>query len=132
MPISFLEVPTGAPTHVKQRLVDEISSALDEAYRVPDTRIFIHEWPLENLGQDGRHAAEPARPICFLEVPPGVALEAKREMFRRINAAIAEAYHRPSVLIFMREYPLELVSLDGGLQSENPELLDALAKVARH
>ena len=30
----------------------------------------------------------------------------------------------------MREYPLEVVSLNGGLQSENPELLDALAKVA--
>jgi phenylpyruvate tautomerase PptA (4-oxalocrotonate tautomerase family) len=130
MPISFVHVSTGASANTKRRLIEDITSALHEGYRVPDTRIFIHEWPLENLGQDGRHAAEPARPICFLEVPPGIAPDAKRDMFRRINAAIAEAYHRPEVLIFMREYPLDVVSLNGGLQSENPELLDALAEVA--
>jgi phenylpyruvate tautomerase PptA (4-oxalocrotonate tautomerase family) len=131
MPISFVHVPTGASADTKRRLIEDITSALHEGYRVPDTRIFVHEWPRENLGQDGRHAAEPARPICFLEVPPGIAPDAKRDMFRRINAAIAEAYHRPEVLIFMREYPLDVVSLNGGLQSENPELLDALAEVAR-
>jgi hypothetical protein len=78
---------------------------LDEAYRIPDTRIFIHEWPQENASQDGLLGAEPAKPICFLEVPPDIQLDAKRTMVKRISDALTEAYHLPDVLIFMREYP---------------------------
>jgi phenylpyruvate tautomerase PptA (4-oxalocrotonate tautomerase family) len=132
MPISFLEVPPGIRMDAKRKLVREIQEALDEAYRIPDTRIFIHEWPHENVCQDGLLGAETAKPICFLEVPPDIQLVAKRTMVKRISDALTEAYHLTDVLIFMREYPLDRVSQDGGLQSENPMILEAMAQAAGH
>lgn len=86
MPISFLEVPPGLRVEAKQKLVKEIYTALDEAYRVPDTRIFIREWPLENVSQDGRLELQPAKPVCFLEVPPDIKVDVKRQMVKRIRS----------------------------------------------
>jgi phenylpyruvate tautomerase PptA (4-oxalocrotonate tautomerase family) len=130
MPISYLDIPTCIGHDAKQTLVKEVYEALDEAYRVPDTRIFLREWPAESVSQDGRLDSEPAKPVCFLEVPPGIRLETKRALVGRISAAIAEAYRLPDVLIFLREYPLDMVSQDGGLQSENPMILEAMAQAA--
>ena len=72
MPISYIDVPPGIRVDAKKKLVKEVYTALDEAYRVPDTRIFLREWPLENVSQDGRLDLEPAKPVVFLEVPPGI------------------------------------------------------------
>jgi phenylpyruvate tautomerase PptA (4-oxalocrotonate tautomerase family) len=129
MPISYIDVPPGIRVEAKAKLVKDIYIALDEAYHVPDTRIFIREWPLESVSQDGR-LDSPAKPVCFLEVPPGIRIEVKRKMVKRISAAIAEAYYLPDVLIFIREYALDMVSQDGGLQSENPMILEALKQAA--
>jgi hypothetical protein len=52
-------------------------------------------------------------------------------MLKTISAAIAAAYRLPDILIFMREYPLHMVSQDGGLQSENLVILEAMEKAAR-
>ncbi len=131
MPISYLDVPHGIRIDAKKKLVKEVYTALDEAYRVPDTRIFLREWPLESVSQDGRLDSEPAKPVCFLEVPPGIRTEVKRQLVKRVRAAITEAYHLPDVLIFFREYPLDMVSQDGGLQSENPVILEAMKKASQ-
>ena len=131
MPISYIDIPPGIRVDAKRKLVKEVYDALDEAYRVPDTRIFLREWPLESVSQDGRLDSEPAKPVCFLEVPPGIRIDVKRTMVKRISAAIAEAYHLPDVLIFIREYPLDMVSQDGGLQSENPMILQAMKEAAK-
>ena len=131
MPISYVDVPHGIRIDAKKKLVNEIYAALDEAYRIPDTRIFLREWPLESVSQDGRLDSEPAKPVCFLEVPPGIRTEVKRNLVKKISTAIAEAYHLPDVLIFFREYPLDMVSQDGGLQSENPMILDAMKKASQ-
>lgn len=130
MPIAYLDVPAGIPADAKGTLVEEIFTALDEAYRVPDTRIFIREWPPENVSQDGRLDTAPPKPVLFLEVPPGISVDAKRSMVKRISAAVTAAYHLPDVLIFLREYPLDMVSQDGGLQSENPMILQAMSRAA--
>ncbi len=130
MPIAYIDVPPGIRVEAKKKLVKEVYSALDQAYRVPDTRIFLREWPLENVSQDGRLDSEPAKPVCFLEVPPGIRSDVKRTMLKRISLAIAEAYQLPDILIFIREYPLDMVSQDGGLQSENPLILEAMKKAA--
>ena len=130
MPIAYIDVPPGIRVDAKKKLVKEVFVALDEAYPVPDTRIFLREWPLEDVSQDGRLDSAPAKPVAFLEVPPGIRLDVKRQMLKRISAAIADAYRLPDILIFMREYPLDMVSQDGGLQSENPIILGALEKAA--
>ena len=54
MPISYLDVPPGIRVEAKDKFGKGYPLALDEAYHVPDTRIFIREWPLENVPQDGR------------------------------------------------------------------------------
>jgi hypothetical protein len=130
MPVAYLDVPPGIPAAAKQTLVGEIFTALDAAYRVPDTRIFIREWPAENVSQDGRLDATPPRPVLFLEVPQGISVGEKRSMGKRISAAVTAAYHLADVLIFLREYPLDMVIQDGGLQSENPVILQAMEQAA--
>ena len=60
MPIAYIDVPPGIRVDAKKKLVKEVFVALDEAYRVPDTRIFLREWPLEQVSQDGRLDSAPA------------------------------------------------------------------------
>jgi hypothetical protein len=57
------------------------------------------------VSQDGRLDSDTAKPVCFLEVPPGIRIDVKRKLVKRISAAIAEAYQLPDVLVFFREYP---------------------------
>ena len=68
-------------------------------------------------------------PVVFIEAPPGIKPEAKKEMVQKITTAIDEAYHIGDTLIFLREYPAENVAMDGRLQSENPKIIEALKKI---
>jgi phenylpyruvate tautomerase PptA (4-oxalocrotonate tautomerase family) len=66
MPVVFIEAPPGIRTADKKRMVEKITTAMEEAYPLPaDNRIFLREYPLENVGQDGRLQSEPVRPVCF-------------------------------------------------------------------
>jgi phenylpyruvate tautomerase PptA (4-oxalocrotonate tautomerase family) len=126
MPIAYLDVPAGATRSVKSTLVSEMTTSLEQAYRVPDTRLFVREWAPGETSQDGQLNAGGPRPVCFLEVPPDITVEAKRTLVQQISAAVTRAYGLRDVLIFLREYPLDMVSQDGGLQSENPMILEAM------
>src|SRR5262244_74392 len=68
-------------------------------------------------------------PVVFIEAPPGIRPEAKKTLMRKVTDAIDEAYHIGDTLIFLREYPAENVAMEGGLQSENPKILEALKKI---
>jgi 4-oxalocrotonate tautomerase family enzyme len=68
-------------------------------------------------------------PVLFIEVPPGIRPEAKRKLVEKLTEAIDEAYRIGETLIFLREYPAENVAMAGKLQSENPQILEALKKV---
>jgi phenylpyruvate tautomerase PptA (4-oxalocrotonate tautomerase family) len=129
MPIAYLDVPQGISVDEKRKLVKGIYDALHEAYPFPnDVRIFLREWPIGSVSQDGHLDAEPARPVCMMHVPQGVHIDAKRKMMQGINAAVAEAYHLPKFMVFMHEYPLDLVSLNGGLHADNPKRVEAQKK----
>jgi len=69
-------------------------------------------------------------PVVFVEAPPGIKPEAKKQMVEKITAAIDDAYHIGDTLIFLREYPAENVAMDGRLQSENPKILESLKKIS--
>jgi phenylpyruvate tautomerase PptA (4-oxalocrotonate tautomerase family) len=130
MPIAYLDVPQGIRIDEKRKLVKGIYDALHEAYPFPDdVRIFLREWLHESVGQDGRLDSEPARPVFMMHVPQGVNIDAKRKMLKGINAAVAEAYHLPKFIIFIHEYPLNMVSLDGRLHSDNQARVEAQKKV---
>lgn len=68
-------------------------------------------------------------PIVNIQAPPGVSLDAKKEMVKSINEALEKVYPLSENLIFLQEYPLENVALNGGLQSENSELAEAFRKI---
>jgi len=64
MPIAYLDVPEGIEIEAKKELVKAIFEVLREAYPFPlDHRIFVREWPLDSVSQDGQLGSEPPRPV---------------------------------------------------------------------
>ena len=130
MPIGYLDVPASLDLSGKRTLVKAMYEALHEAYPFPeDHRIFLNEWPLDSVSQNGLLGSEPARPVLLLHAPQGVNPDAKREMLKKLNAAVAAAYHLPDFMIFIQEYPLELVAHEGNLHAENQQRVEEQARV---
>jgi hypothetical protein len=80
MPICFLEAPTGIRADAKKKMMERATAALDDAYHIPDVRIFLREYLPENVSQDGRIAVEPVRPVLFIEGPPLHRSDVRRMM----------------------------------------------------
>ena len=135
MPQFIIEAPLGIRRDAKQELMQEITEAIDEAFHIPDVRIWLREYPADNVAQDGRLAAEPVRPLCFLEAPELNDIESRRRMSNTIGTAIAKAYdglaNTDETLILMNHYPLEHAGFAGRLQSDNQELVDAMKQLNR-
>ena len=68
-------------------------------------------------------------PVISIEAPPGIRPAAKKTLMKKTTSAVDDAYHIGDTLIFLREYPVENVAMDGSLQSENPKILEALKKI---
>lgn len=125
MPVGYLDVPTSADLSRKRQLVKAIYEAMHEAYPFPDdTRIFLREWPLDSVSQNGLLGSEPARPVFMVHVPQGADTDAKRKMLKKINTAVAEAYRLPDFIIFVHEHPLDLVAVDGGLLADDHQRVE--------
>jgi phenylpyruvate tautomerase PptA (4-oxalocrotonate tautomerase family) len=133
MPQFIIEAPLGIRDDAKQEMVREITEAIDEAFHIPDIRIWVHEYPADNVAQDGQIGAEPVKPLCFLEAPELHDIDARRVMTNRIDAAIAKAYdglaNTDETLILMNHYPLERAANAGRLHSDNPEMVEAMRQL---
>jgi len=131
MPIAYLDVPRGIQTDAKKKMLKRIYDGLNEAYPFPpDHRVFLREWPLESVSQDGQLAVEPMRPVFVIHAPQGASVESKRRMVKGINSAVAEAYDGlPEFIIFIHEHPLELVAVNGNLLSDNQVRVEEQAGV---
>ena len=140
MPAAYIDIPTGLTSRAKAQLVKEVADSIHHAYIIPDTRVFLREWPAEQMSVDGQ-LGSPMRPICDFVVPPGLPVEAKRELVKRVSSAIAEACNLPReevplpsgkkvstrwVLAFFSEYPLERAALDDLMAFENPMVLESM------
>lgn len=129
MPIGYLDVPTAADVDRKRDLVKAIYEALHEAWPFPeDHRIFLNEWPLDTVSQNGLLGSEPARPVLILHIPEGANVEVKRKVMKKINAAVARAYQLPDFMIFIQEYPLDLVAHEGGLLADDQQRVEDQTK----
>lgn len=129
MPIGYLDVPTGPDLDTKGELVKEMYDAMHEVYPFPDdTRIFIREWPLDGVSQNGRLGAEPARPVFIVHVPAGGDADARRTMVKRINTAVFAAYQLPDFAIFFLEHSLETVALHGGFLADDQQRVEDQAQ----
>jgi len=58
MPVLFIEAPQGIRPEAKRKMVEKLTSAIDEAYHIGDTLIFLREYPAENVSLDGRLQSE--------------------------------------------------------------------------
>jgi len=58
MPVVFIEAPPGIRPEAKSKLVQKVTAAIDEAYHIGDTLIFLREYPAENVAMDGRLQSE--------------------------------------------------------------------------
>jgi hypothetical protein len=65
---------------------------------------------------------------CLHRSPSGHPHRCQEAHGAKLNTAIEEVYPIGETLIFLREYPLDNFALNGGLQSENPNVLEAVKK----
>jgi hypothetical protein len=125
MPIGYLEVPTGADLTMKRALVKAMYEAMHEVYPFPDdTRIFLREWPLDTVSQNGLLGSEPARPVFVMHVPQGGNADARRKMLKKINAAVADAYRLPDFVTFIHEHSLDFVAVNGHILADDQQRVD--------
>jgi len=131
MPVLFIEGPAGLDATVKRKLVKKTVAALFAAYQMPDDRVYMNEYPIENGGYTGLDwenghqllDPEPVRPVLTIVAPPGLSLEAKRKMMQELTTSVAEIYQisdQRDILIFLQEHPLDAAANNGYLQTENP------------
>ncbi|MEO3820148.1 hypothetical protein [Plantactinospora sp. B24E8] len=130
MPLMFLEVPSGLDRSAKAELLAGLTAVIDKTYQFPDTRIFLREYPQENVCQDGRVDAGPIRPVGFLEAPELSNVDAKRLLVVGLQEVIAQHYAEiadvEQTLILINQYPLENVGWLKQLQSDNPMIVQAV------
>lgn len=125
MPIAYLDIPTGVDIGKKREMVRAMYEALCDAYPFPDDhRIFLNEWPLDDVSQNGQLGSEPARPVLIIHAPEGVDADAKRRMLKGLGKAVKDAYDLPDFMIFIHEYPLERVAHDGHLHADNAQRVE--------
>jgi hypothetical protein len=125
MPIGYLDVPSGVDTDRKRELMTAMYGALHEAWPFPDdVRIFIREWPLDTVSQNGTLGSEPVRPVLTLHIPAGGNADTKRNVLKKIGSAVAQAYRLPDFMTFLVEYPLDLVAHEGNLLADTEQRVE--------
>jgi hypothetical protein len=125
MPIGYLDVPPDVDLARKRELVEAMYAALHEAWPFPDdVRIFMREWPLDSVSQNGLLGSEPVRPVLTLHIPQGAKVDLKRKVLKKINAAVAAAYQLLDFMTFIVEYPLDLVAHEGNLLADNEQRVE--------
>ena len=58
MPVIFVEAPPGIRPEAKKAMVKKITEAVDDAYHIGDTLVFLREYPAENVAMDGKLQSE--------------------------------------------------------------------------
>jgi hypothetical protein len=53
MPVLFIEAPPGIRPEAKRTMMRKLTEAIDEAYHIGDTLIFLREYSAENVASDG-------------------------------------------------------------------------------
>ena len=58
MPVLSIEAPQGIPPEAKRKMMQKLTEAIDEAYHIGDTLIFLREYPTDNVAMDGKIQSE--------------------------------------------------------------------------
>jgi phenylpyruvate tautomerase PptA (4-oxalocrotonate tautomerase family) len=70
MPVVTIEAPPGLRLERKKRMMEKITAAIDEAYEIGDTLIFLHEDSPENVGMNGTLQSENRKLLDALKKIP--------------------------------------------------------------
>jgi hypothetical protein len=54
MPVVYIDAPPGIHPEAKRKMMQEITTAIDSAYHIGDTLVFLREHSIENVAMDGR------------------------------------------------------------------------------
>jgi hypothetical protein len=131
MPQFLIEAPVGLADEAKAEMMQEISAALDDAYDIPDVRVWLREYAAVDVAHDGKVGAAPIRPLCFLHAP-ALELDAKRALVGKLQGAIADAYDgiadTAQTLMLMDHRPLEDAAWGGRLLADIPEFVEHVAR----
>ena len=61
MPVCRLEAPLGIGIAATKKMIEQITTAIDAAYHIGDTLVFLQESAPENVAMDGRLLSENPR-----------------------------------------------------------------------
>jgi len=61
MPIVFIDAPPGLPQKKKSTLMKKVTDAVEEAYQIGDTLIFLREHEIQNVSMNGVPQSENPR-----------------------------------------------------------------------
>jgi len=53
MPIVYIDAPPGLPQRKKNTMMKSVTDAVEEAYRIGDTLVFIREHQIHNVSLNG-------------------------------------------------------------------------------
>lgn len=79
---------------------------------VPRAELVNKEWSAQK---------EIFMPALFIEAPPGIRPEKNSVMMQKITETVDEAYYIGGTLIFLREYPVENMPMDGRISVREPQ-----------
>lgn len=58
MPVVFIDAPPGLNHEARVKLFSKVTDAVEEAYRIGETQIFLREHALDNVSVNGTLASE--------------------------------------------------------------------------
>jgi phenylpyruvate tautomerase PptA (4-oxalocrotonate tautomerase family) len=144
MPVVFIKGPPGLSKKAKKELIEGTLQAMVSAYPMPDDRVYLEEVSSENVGHtpllavtDGEDWAvqlEPARIFVEVVAPPGIPIDVKRELMRKLTDVVGRAYGRTDlrdVLVSLDQHKVEDFASNGFLQTENPDMAPFAAVLQR-
>jgi phenylpyruvate tautomerase PptA (4-oxalocrotonate tautomerase family) len=53
MPIVFVDASPGIRADAKRKMMEKITTAVDEAYHIGDTLVFLREHAIDNVAMEG-------------------------------------------------------------------------------
>jgi hypothetical protein len=76
MPVVFIEAPPGIRAHAKKKMVEKVTSAIDEAYHIGGTLVFLRRKTWRWMGNCNRKTRKSWKPCK--EWPTQASPAAKR------------------------------------------------------
>ena len=67
MPVLSIEAPQGIRPEAKRKMMQKLTEAIDEAYHIGDTLIFLREYATDAVAMDGRLQSENPKNIEALK-----------------------------------------------------------------